>query len=264
MGHYEIDPDDQRILDAISAARMIMRSETHREVAVKPDGSLVTTTDKEVQSTILDILRTGRGTDLIIAEETTTEGDPISALEKAHGRWWGVDPIDGTTNFVSSVPLYCVSVGLCEGRRPLTGAVWDSTRDVIASSWETTAAPWREITSVGDLRIDIEYEGGGEDMGYASALAARLLPEARMVRTIGCAALALVWLSRGWIDAFFHPRLWPWDYAAGAAIVEAAGGIISSPFLGEDSRWVMAGSPSGFRMLQRLVSEIVPDLNQRH
>jgi fructose-1,6-bisphosphatase/inositol monophosphatase family enzyme len=257
MSHIdEAGYDIKTLQDAMRAASDVFRKAGDWSVRTKPDGSFVTDIDLSIQQAVLRTIDTRHGDDLVIAEEGVHDNLP-SPLAEYSGRWWGVDPIDGTTNFVSRFPVYCVSIGLCDGREPIAGAIWDPNRDHLHCSWNIRSDPWPTVGSVGELRVGVEFEGPGEVPALAATVIRQLVPTAAMVRVVGCAALGLAWVSMGWLDAFFHPRLAPWDYAAGSALVTAAGGVVSSPCVGLRSSWVLAGSPSAFSIMSGYIPQVL-------
>ncbi|HSS37505.1 MAG TPA: inositol monophosphatase family protein, partial [Polyangia bacterium] len=82
------------------------------------DINLVTEYDKRSEALIVERLARAFPSDRIVAEEGTIVGNDRSAL-----RVWSVDPLDGTTNFAHGLPIFSVSLGLCEGTRPVLGVV---------------------------------------------------------------------------------------------------------------------------------------------
>ena len=145
--------------------------------------------------------------------------------------YWAVDPLDGSYNFHQSVPLCCVSVALCAGRRAIAGAIYDFNRDELyvggaglglQVNGEPIERPKRApaILATGmPVRSDFSDEG-------ARALATRI-QSFKKVRMIGSAALSLAWVASGRFDVYEETGIGWWDVAGGVALVEGAGGTAS-------------------------------------
>jgi myo-inositol-1(or 4)-monophosphatase len=148
---------------------------------------------------------------------------------------WYVDPLDGTTNFVHGHFFYCVSVGLVVGRRPLLGVVVAPSLGV---AWTGIAddGAWRNgepcrVSAVDTLEGALVATGFPYDRGTSAdnnfdAFEA-IKKKAQGVRRCGAAAIDVCLVADGTYDGYWEKKLWPWDVAAGAAIVLGAGGQIS-------------------------------------
>jgi myo-inositol-1(or 4)-monophosphatase len=246
-----LEPRAKTIVEAIGAAKSVFDSTPERVVRRKLDGSLVTNVDVEIQRAIVACIRDRHPDDEILAEE----GDLGTDAVPRGANWWAIDPIDGTTNFANGVPVFCTSVAVCKGRKPIAGAVWVPVEDRIYASWDQAKPSWTESPSLSQLRIGFEYEGTTESRAQLANIASALIPSAGVIRMFGSAAVALAWVAAGRLDAFLHPSLHPWDYAAGAALILSAGGKISSPLLGGKSDWVLAGSSVAFPVLTDFVDK---------
>lgn len=159
---------------------------------------------------------------------------------------WYCDPIDGTTNYAHGHPIWAVSIGLMHGEVALAGAV---VAPAIAIEW----TGWRggpALRNGETCRVSRTPELGRAlvgtgfprerdtepDNNFASF--ASVKKSCRGVRRCGSAAIDLCFVADGTYDGYWERRLNPWDTAAGAAIVEAAGGRITHldggpPRLGE-------------------------------
>jgi myo-inositol-1(or 4)-monophosphatase len=168
------------------------------------------------------------------------EGGGDSATDDAAATWF-VDPIDGTTNFVHGHPFYCVSIGLVIGGSPIAGVV---VAPALGVEW--TGAVGGEARRNGEpctvSRVDrfsdallatgFPYDRAySEDNNFDAFVAIKRKCQA--VRRCGSAALDLCLVADGTYDGYWEKKLAPWDCAAGAALVVAAGGRISDYASGE-------------------------------
>ena len=148
---------------------------------------------------------------------------------------WYVDPIDGTTNFVHGHPFWCVSVGLHMGDAPLLGAVVAPSLAV-----ESTAIVGQEamrngkpcvVSDVSQLDDALLATGfpydrrTSEDNNFDAFVAIK--KKCQAVRRCGSAAIDMCLVADGTYDGYWEQKLKPWDVAAGAALVIAAGGRVS-------------------------------------
>lgn len=148
---------------------------------------------------------------------------------------WCVDPIDGTNNFVAGVPFFCVSVAAIRGDSLLAGVVYDPIRDELfaadAEGADCNGAPLVSAGATDDAgallgtdfpthRASVLSDGGVSDVERFGELVRAF----RSVRRLGSGALMLAYVAAGRIDATLGVDAKPWDVAAGALLVERAGG----------------------------------------
>jgi myo-inositol-1(or 4)-monophosphatase len=154
-----------------------------------------------------------------------------SALLGRDEPYWAVDPLDGTYNYLRSIPGCCVSIGLWRGRRPVLGVIYDF---------------WREELFAGGADLGLTLNGRDVKPRWAPDVARAVLctgfpstadrsgdgvrgfvgrvEKFKKIRMIGSAALALAYVSCGRVDAYYEETIKLWDIAAGLALVEGAGG----------------------------------------
>jgi fructose-1,6-bisphosphatase/inositol monophosphatase family enzyme len=149
---------------------------------------------------------------------------------------WVIDPLDGTTNFLQGLPVWAVSIACRRGTEMLAGVVLDPAGRQRAS--RPCAAAGRSGTG-GSIRVSDRPALSGAFLatGYPFRAKAALelyldlfrgiFTEARAIRRCGAAALDLAYVAAGVYDGFFEFRLAPWDIAAGALLIEQAGGVLS-------------------------------------
>ena len=177
-----------------------------------------------------------------------------------------VDPIDGTSNFIRGVRCSCVSVGLLHKGVPALGAVYDPYSDELYSAEAGCGAALngRPIrVSDRDLAHGFLLFGSGlyyrELVDRTLAVFNRAFPLVQDIRRFGSAALDLCYVAVGRAECFYELRLCPWDYAAGALILQEAGGFVSqpdgSPLDLYEKCPVVAGNPKCYGPLLALVAE---------
>lgn len=226
-------------------AGALLRSLFERGVVTeyKGDVDLVTEADRASEKLIVERINARFPSHGIFGEEGSRHG-----LESEY-RWY-VDPLDGTTNFAHSFPVFCVSMGL-EHRRPglptdadgelIAGIVYDPTRDELFAAQKGEGA-WMNGRSIHASRTEHLAEAllatGFPSRKRHSSPNVHFYQEFTLrshgVRRAGSAALDLAYTACGRIDGFWEFNLNPWDTAAGALLVMEAGGRITgfdgSPF----------------------------------
>ena len=147
---------------------------------------------------------------------------------------WYIDPLDGTTNFAHGYPVFCVSIALVHDGRPVLGVVHDPCRRETFTAVRGGGAHLNgkplEVSAVATLKQALLCSG----FPYAFAQDPRnlrlwgaFLHASLSVRRDGSAALDLCAVAAGRFDGFWELGLNGWDVAAGAVIVEEAGGRVS-------------------------------------
>ena len=148
---------------------------------------------------------------------------------------WIFDPLDGTTNFAHGLPIYCSSLGLeIDGARAVA-AIYDPSRKELFTAERGQGAYLNgqalRVSESATLLESLLVTGFPYDMHQQSGdlveLFGEFLSRARAVRRLGSAALDLCYVAAGRFDAFWEQHLKPWDVAAGALIVEEAGGRVT-------------------------------------
>lgn len=224
-----------RAVRDVAAAQILprFRAVTARR---KDDGSLVTEADIATQ------LALGRA--LARVEPVALLGEEMTDAEQqrvwnAGGRFWCVDPLDGTANFSAGVPFFAVSVALMQDARPILGVVVDPIADEAyfavrgAGAWRDgfALAPSVREAALEDAVAEIDLR---RTLPHVRQELKHRAPFARRV-TSGSSALAWCHLAAGRRDLFLHAGQKVWDYAAGALIAEEAGVALCT--LREDDFW---------------------------
>jgi myo-inositol-1(or 4)-monophosphatase len=215
----------ERIHAALEASRAIFARFTPGaiETEYKIGHDPVTEADRALDAVLRkELLREGEGW---LSEESVD--DPIR-LQRS--RIWVVDPLDGTREFVKGIPEFCVSIGFVENGRPVAGGIYNPATDEMflgaIDSGVTyngkTAQPSQRNTLDGALVLASRSEvKRGEWKPFENA--------AFKIRPMGSVAYKLALVSAGLADITF--TLTPkneWDVVAGAALVQSAGGFVST------------------------------------
>jgi myo-inositol-1(or 4)-monophosphatase len=184
---------------------------------------LVSEADLASERLIRERLDHARPSDGFLGEEGGGE-------DGSSGLTWIVDPLDGTVNFLFSIPQWCVSVAVADAHGVLVGAIFDPCRDELFTATRDgspllNGAPIAP-SSREDLASAMVATGFAYDARVRAAQAevfARLIPRVRDIRRFGSAALDLAWTAAGRYDAYFERSTKPWDIAAGTLLCERAG-----------------------------------------
>ena len=246
---------------ALRAARragklIVKASERLDRIAIEAKGlnDFVTDVDRTAEREILQQLCKTYPHHTFLGEEGGLSGEPDSEFR------WFIDPLDGTTNFIHGLPHFAVSIA-CEHRGSLEHAVvLDPIRgeEFTASRGRGAYLNGRRIrVSSRDslfnalLGTGLPFRQSNPDHLAAQLdTVAALGTQGAVVRTMGSAALDLAYVAAGRLDAFWHTGLASWDIAAGALLIQEAGGLIAdldggSGFL--DRGQVVCGNPKCFK-----------------
>jgi len=256
---------------------------TPLEVANKQAKDYVTQIDRAAEAAIIEVIRKAYPDHAILGEESGEH--PGTAPAKAAGGSapgktadapkaeyrWIIDPLDGTTNFIHGFPQYCVSIGI-QHRGLLSHAViYDPGKNEMftASKGRGAFLDDRRIrvsrcTKLGDALVATGFpfkELKRIDL-YMAQLRA-MMESASGVRRAGSAALDLAYVATGRVDAFWELGLSPWDMAAGALLVQEAGGLVTTPEGKEDfldTGDIVAASPKLMQALLEILRVPAPRL----
>ena len=196
-------------------------------ITEKTKNDVVSQADREAEASIRAELASRFPEHGFLGEEGGASGD-------AEQRWI-VDPLDGTLNFVQGFPHWCVSVALWDAEGPVVGCVLDPLRGDCFLAIRGQGATWNGRPMRVSLQPGLDgaflatgfaYQLGDRWPRFHAALG-RVFPRAKGIRRAGSAALDLAHVACGIFDGYFELGLKPWDLAAGALLVQEAGGLIT-------------------------------------
>jgi myo-inositol-1(or 4)-monophosphatase len=147
---------------------------------------------------------------------------------------WIVDPLDGTANYVHDVPAYCVSVGLAADGHLVAGAIYDPRQGEMFSAATGLGSTLNgrpiRVSAVSEIRSALLATGFPPDpqcqernLHYWRVFAYR----SQALRRTGSTALNLAYVAAGRFDGYWAYDNWAWDIAAGAVLVNEAGGVVT-------------------------------------
>ena len=235
------------------AAGHLLRQQWSRTRKVKRKGyrDYVTESDLAAQKTITDLIQQTYPEHGFLAEETDSnlpeEGDVL----------WIIDPIDGTSNFSRSQPNFCVSVAAAskfneqsiasggtaaqEPYQSVAAAVFDPMRDELFSAARGAGATLNGRPIKVSVTHELEEAIVGLDWSRHRAKRQAMIEaltgfghHVHTIRAVGSAVLALAWIAAGRLDVYCNLGVGAWDVAAGALLIEEAGGSVSNL---NDTRW---------------------------
>ena len=202
------------------------------QVSNKGDIDLVTEADLAAEQLVIERIHSHFPRHAILAEESGTLS--------VHGEYsdaeyrWIVDPLDGTTNYAHGYPCFCVSIGLEQQGKLVIGVIYDPIRDELFAAERGEGATLNgrrihvsNVESLDRALVCTGFPYDVRDRGDFARHFTNFIMHAQGVRRDGSAAMDLAAVACGRFEGFWEEGLKPWDVAAGALILEEAGGRIS-------------------------------------
>ena len=222
--NYELEQLQQIIVSA--GKEELLPRFTRVERTHKADGSVLTEADLAVQERVAAQLQE-RWPDTVFLGEEMSAGEQ-QALLLSDNPVWCLDPLDGTRNFSSGIPYFCVSLALLQDGAVSIGIVYDPVRDeCFAAGRGQGALLNNDVLAVMPAGLGLKQTTALIDFKRLdAALATRLATEIPYAsqRSFGSVALDWCWLAAGRCHLYLHGRSNIWDYAAGELIHREAGG----------------------------------------
>ncbi|MDI6767865.1 MAG: inositol monophosphatase family protein [Bacteroidota bacterium] len=203
-----------------------------RDIQRKSDQerNLVTEIDKRSEEIIIETIKKHYPTHGILAEESGKSQRQESDYK------WIIDPLDGTTNYTHSLPIFCVSIGVERKGEIVAGVIYDPNNDELFTAEKGKGAFLNskriKVSQTDSLTRSLLVTGFPynitENPDHAVEHFINFLMTAQAVRRLGSAALDLAYIAAGRFDGFWEVALNPWDMAAGTLIVQEAGGEVTN------------------------------------
>jgi len=232
----QIDMNDKNMLNlaikaAQAASEIIMENFgkiDRRDIVEKGKNDFLTFVDETSEQKIIEMIRASYPNHAILAEE--------SGLNKKQSEYeWIIDPLDGTKNYISGIPLFAISIALRIKGQIKLGVVLDPVRR------DLFYAKKGEGAFLNDDKIQVSARSDMSECLIATGFPFKkkqFLPEylacfndiffqSSGARRMGAAAIDLAYIAAGKFDAFWEIGLSPWDIAAGSLLIEEAGGKLS-------------------------------------
>lgn len=215
---------------------------------------VVTEADKASEALIVKRIGERFPSHSVLAEESGASGDAAAEWQ------WVIDPLDGTTNYSQGLPVFCVSIALRYKATTVVGVVYAPALGELFEAVRGGGArlngkpigcsrkqePDRMVVATG-----VPYDKGVNPDNNLDNIV-RVAPRVRGIRRMGSAAIDLSYTAAGFFDAYWELNLQPWDVAAGALIVEEAGGVVE-PIRTNRNVSVIAGSRESLSVFRPLI-----------
>ena len=185
------------------------------QVSKKGPYDFVTKTDKYVEKVLIEELSKTKKNYSFLSEEVGT----IKNKDKEN--IWIIDPIDGTTNFLHGIPHFAICIALESKKEIISGLIFDPIKDEMFFAEKDKGA------YLNNQRLRVSNKNSIDECLFSSNHEGVKFSDLNM-RYSGCAALDLAYVASGRLDGFFHNKINIWDVAAGALLVEEAGGIVNN------------------------------------
>jgi myo-inositol-1(or 4)-monophosphatase len=219
------------ILAAREAGSILLDSlKKPRQTKVKGLRDIVTDADMKAQRAIIEIIQARFPKHGILSEESDLSSRG-QADAKGHPYTWIVDPLDGTTNYSRRLPCFCTSIALSHRGEVILGVVYDPLRDDLFQAERGKGAYLNgeslrvsQVGSLADALVGLDWARAQAERKVIAQWVARMALQVRTLRIMGAAALGLCYVAASRLDVYFHFSLGAWDAAAGALIVQEAGG----------------------------------------
>ncbi len=217
-----------RILQSAGEQLVMPAYQSTMHINRKHDGSIVTETDIACQHYIQSALQTV-SPDIHFLGEEMDEREHLDILQCCSGRYWCLDPLDGTTNFAATIPCFALSLALIEDGVVTHAAIYDPVRS------ESFSATLHGGTQLNHKKIQASSVSTlSEAVGYIdfkrldAVVSGRLSRPGiyRSQRNLGSCALEWAWLATGRGEFIVHGGEKLWDFSAGSLIASEAGCVL--------------------------------------
>ncbi len=198
------------------------------EIKKGEERNLVSEIDKTSEAKIISIIKRRHPNHAILAEES---GEAATTSDYK----WVIDPLDGTTNFLHGLPIFCVTIGIEYKGEIVAGVVYDPNTEELFTAEKGSGAYCNgkrmKVSAATELINSLLVTGFPYDIAKnpdnAVGHFVNFLMEGQGLRRLGSAALDLSYVAAGRMDGFWEVNLNPWDMAAGILFVTEAGGKVT-------------------------------------
>ena len=227
------------ITSAVTKASRALRRDFNEveklQVSRKGPADFVSTADRRVEKILIEELSAARPDYGFLLEES-------GEREGTGDRRFIIDPIDGTTNFLHSIPHFAISVAVEQKGELIAGVIYAPLTDELFWAEKGAGAylnDYRLRVSARDKMENSLFATGAPYLGRDGheeflADAREVMAASAGIRRMGAATLDLAWVAAGRYDGFWEEGLQPWDLAAGILIVREAGGYVTDIKGGQD------------------------------
>jgi myo-inositol-1(or 4)-monophosphatase len=234
------------------------------KIEQKDTNDFVSEVDRNAEQAIIDVLKDAYPTHGFYGEESGKSNSESDSI-------WIIDPLDGTTNFLHNFPAYCISIALQEKGVLTQAVIYDPVRNDLFTATRGSGAFLNNrrirVTQRAKLQEALLSTGFPfKDFSYFETyinIFRDMAKKTSGLRRPGSAALDLAYVAAGYSDGFFEINLSPWDIAAGALLVQEAGGIVGD-FEGNES-WLRTGNivAANPKVFGQMLQVIAPHLTER-
>ncbi|MCP3672336.1 MAG: inositol monophosphatase [Gammaproteobacteria bacterium] len=250
---------------ARSAGNILLRYYEHTNtltVTEKRKNEFVSEVDKAAEQAIIEVLQKSYPDHAILGEETGSH--------KGNDYQWVIDPLDGTTNYLHGQPQFSISIALKYQGQLEHGVIYDPLREEMFSATRGSGAFLndRRIRVTQRKGLDGALIGTGfpyRDHSHLDAYMGMfrdMITDTAGIRRPGSAALDFAYVAAGRLDGFWELGLCEWDFAAGALLVNEAGGTVTD--IGGGERFLESGNviAGGFKTHAAMLQQIKPHLTE--
>ena len=232
-------------------------------VTRKRHNDFVTEVDHAAEQAVIEVLHRAYPDHAILAEESGATAGRSGESEYT----WIIDPLDGTTNFIHGFPQYAVSIALRHKNVITQAVIYDPTKNELftASRGRGAYLNERRIRVSKRTQLAAALIGTGfpfrdlQGLDEYLTMFRELTVRTAGLRRAGAASLDIAYVAAGRLDGFWEMGLSAWDMAAGALLVQEAGGLVGD-FQGEsdylDSGRVICGNPKIFAQLLQVIGPL--------
>ena len=216
---------------ARSCGELAIRESGQLAVSTKGVHDVLTQADLAVERHIRAEVALAYPGDQVVGEEMGGQGE-VGAAQN----FWLVDPIDGTANYATDIPRWCVSIAYLQGGKPVLGVLFDAphqrmyTASLGGGAW-MNGRPLRAraTESLNGATVELGWSARRSHTAYLQKANALMEAGAAFVRR-GSGALGLADVAAGRVDAYSELHINAWDCAAGVLLVSEAGGRVNDFF----------------------------------